>query len=99
MNMDKATALYKLRLPEWGYQPNRHATCTICDWYPAHFRFAEKIAFAFAIYAKQKKQDTFYEQNMWHGILAGNIIQVSKILLCQAIFCVIRQHYEIGPRL
>ena len=37
----KQLSTTKLCLPEKGYQPNYIVMCTNCDWYPAHFCFAD----------------------------------------------------------
>ncbi len=34
---------YKKHNFTWGYQPKYHATCTICDWYPAYICSEEKL--------------------------------------------------------
>ena len=39
------------------------------------------------ILLSKNKQDTSHIFNSWHGILAGNLILISIIMLCWAIFC------------
>lgn len=41
LKAQKVAKYNKLSLQEQGYQPNYHATCSNCDWYPTHFCFAE----------------------------------------------------------